>query len=107
MKRNFCQSPGESPLRQKTFNDPRGDSDDYCQKKRSGAGLTTDNNCFSNGEHPFYFTLTTSPTLNPVPVGMLPVVVQRTWVTQSSYPAGAPHPPLTGGYVQVDPPSFE
>lgn len=50
-----------------------------------------------------YFTLTTSPTLKPVPVGMLPVVVHRTWVTQSSYPAGAPHPPLAGVYVQVDP----
>ena len=62
---------------------------------------------FGSGSPLRYFTLTTSPTLKAVPVGMPPVVVQRTSVTQSSYPAGAPHPPLAGMYVQVDRLSFE
>ena len=31
-----------------------------------------------------YFTRTINPTVNAVPVGMLPVVVHRTWVTQKS-----------------------
>jgi hypothetical protein len=50
-----------------------------------------------------YFTRTTKVTLKLVPVGMVPVVVHRTLVTQKSYPAGAAHPPETGVYAQVDP----
>ena len=54
-----------------------------------------------------YFTRTTKFTVKPVPAGMVPVVVQRTFVTQKSYPAGAAHPPLTGKYVQNAPLSLE
>ena len=54
-----------------------------------------------------YFTRTTKFTEKLVPGGMVPVVVQRTFVTQKSYPAGAAHPPLTGPYAQVAPLSLE